>query len=52
MTRQIFSSERQSALNSLALSLLSLLGFEAALRTRQENGWIGVRSELLKIRAA
>ena len=49
MAEQLSHNERNGARQDLARSLLTLLGFEGALRACQENGWDGVREELLKI---
>ena len=50
MAKQISPNERNGARQDFARSLLALLGFEGALRACQENGWDGVREELLKIK--
>ena len=52
MAKQISTNERQGARQDLAHSLVALLGFQQALRACQENGWTGVREELLKIQTA
>ena len=52
MAKQVSPNERNGARQDLAHSFLDLFGFEGALRACQENGWTGVREELLKIKSA